>query len=227
MFTRGDFHIHSTDSDGSLTPKEIILSARSRGIDTISITDHNTVKGVEQAAIAGNLYGVSVVPGIELSTRYMGKRIHILGYFRSYSFNNSTFLKILEYIKSHKIVEARKILYNYIETEDCGDRLSILEGINFLRTFDATVVLAHPVRINSTVFSDIISMPFDGIEAKYCHNDYYDTSFFINLALNQFSFYTAGSDFHEYGANCYIGQPYLNSKEIQSFFRNSGVLVMN
>jgi predicted metal-dependent phosphoesterase TrpH len=226
MFTRGDFHIHSTVSDGSLTPSEIVWFARKKGIDTIAITDHNTVDGIETAAIAGRLCGVSVVPGIELSTKYMGEKIHILGYFKDEKFFNSTFLKVIRLIKAHRVGEARRILCNFMATDNFGDSLSVFEGINLLREFGAVVVLAHPVRISSMILTDIISMPFDGIEAKYRHNSYNDTCLFINIATNIFSFYTAGSDFHDLGKNCCIGSPFLDSFEIQRFFIKSQAIVL-
>jgi predicted metal-dependent phosphoesterase TrpH len=227
MFTRGDFHIHTTASDGSLSPKEVVLAARSAGIDTIAITDHNTTYGIDQAAMAGRLYGVSVIPGVELSTKYNGESIHILGYFRDESFYDNTFLKVLQLIKTHRFVETRRILCNFMQTEYFADSLSVFEGIDLLRAFGVAVVLAHPVRISVENLSDILRMPFDGIEARYCHNSYYDTSFFINIALSSFSFYTAGSDFHNRGNNCFIGQPFLNSLEIQRFFSNSGAIVIS
>jgi hypothetical protein len=73
-------------------------------------------------------------------------------------------------------------------------------------------------------------MPFDGIEAKYCHSSDCYTHYFINTALNKFSFYTAGSDFHTNRINdckhCIIGDISLNSFEIQRFLKGSGALVL-
>jgi predicted metal-dependent phosphoesterase TrpH len=229
MLTRGDFHIHSTASDGALSPEKIVLTAKSTGIDTIAITDHNTVDGIERAAVAGRLYGVSVIPGVELSTRYKGESIHILGYFKDGRFCSSTFRNILRLIKNHRAEEARRKLNKYMNTESSGEYLSVLEGISFLREFGAAVVLAHPVRISQKNFLGIIRMPFDGIEAKYCLNNYQDTCFFVNLALSHFAFYTGGSDFHSAGRHdkhSFIGQPFLNSKEIKRFLSKSGVLIL-
>ncbi|WP_341480422.1 PHP domain-containing protein [Clostridium cibarium] len=79
MYIKGDFHIHSSESDGALKPGEIVLLAKERNIDIISLTDHNTVKGNKQAIVVGNIHGVKVIPGIELSTRYHRNQVHILG----------------------------------------------------------------------------------------------------------------------------------------------------
>ncbi|MDQ0339009.1 putative metal-dependent phosphoesterase TrpH [Caldalkalibacillus uzonensis] len=75
-----DLHIHSTASDGVYTPEELVKKAAKSGLKTISITDHDTLAGIEEAKKAGKRYGVRVIPGVELSTKYKGKSIDILGY---------------------------------------------------------------------------------------------------------------------------------------------------
>ena len=98
MLTKGDFHIHSTASDGELNPREIIITAKERGIDTIAITDHNTTNGIKEATSAGMQYGVSVIPGIELSTRYKNNSIHLLGYFKNILFTDCTFEELIKLV---------------------------------------------------------------------------------------------------------------------------------
>lgn len=229
MLTRGDLHVHSTASDGSLSPWEIVVSARMKGIDTIAITDHNSIDGIREAAEAGRQYGVAVIPATEVSTKYKGEAIHILGYFRNGRFNNVTFQKILRLVKDHRLKEARSILRGFMNTDDWGDHLSVTEGINLLRVFGAAVVLAHPIRIKDEDLPEIMSLPFDGIEAKYCSNSYYDTRYFINKSLSRFPFYTGGSDFHTYRGgletHCFIGNPSLNRMELQMFLKNSGAAI--
>jgi 3',5'-nucleoside bisphosphate phosphatase len=231
MLTRGDFHIHSTASDGSLTPGEIVRYAMNSGIDTIAIADHNSTDGINEAAAVGRYYGVSVIPAVELSTRYRGESIHLLGYFRNNDFYHYTFQEVLKFVRAHKFREARLVLNNFIYTDNNINHLSVTEGINFLRTFGAAVVLAHPVRISRNNLTDLLCMPFDGLEAKYCHNTYYDTCFFINKALTDFSFYSGGSDFHTdrcyHRTHCTIGNPHLNQMEIQMFLKNSGAAVLS
>ena len=231
MLTRGDFHIHSTASDGSLTPGEIIAVAKRTGIDTIALADHNTTAGIDEAALMGKQYGVSVIPSVELSTKYNGEGIHLLGYFRDGRYNDRTFVDILRLLKYHKVKEARSILTNFMHINALGDNLSVMEGVNFLRLYGAAVVLAHPVRISKKNILALLNMPFDGLEAKYCHNNYYDTCFFTNTALTRFSFYTGGSDFHSNSTcrqkHCFIGMPCLYEEEIQMFLRNSGATVLS
>lgn len=76
-----DLHIHSLFSDGTYTPTEIVRLARQRGLVAISITDHDTLSGTEEAIEAAGEYGIEVVSGIELSVYHNDIQMHILGYF--------------------------------------------------------------------------------------------------------------------------------------------------
>ena len=62
-----DLHCHSTFSDGTFTPSQIVELARERGISHISLTDHDTVSGIEEAIKRGRELGVNVIPGIEVT----------------------------------------------------------------------------------------------------------------------------------------------------------------
>lgn len=79
-----DLHIHSTASDGQLTPADIVAKAASLGLTAISLTDHDTIDGLKEAKTAGLSYGIQVIPGIELSAQYLDLDVHILGYFIQY-----------------------------------------------------------------------------------------------------------------------------------------------
>lgn len=74
-----DLHVHSTASDGTMSPRQLVELAREKGLKAIAITDHDTASGYHEAALAGEELGIEVVPGIEISTKYGGP-IHILGY---------------------------------------------------------------------------------------------------------------------------------------------------
>jgi len=73
-----DLHTHSTYSDGDFTPNNLIKYAASRGVDTISITDHDTLLGNKNTDF--DLPGMKIIPGIELSAKIPKGRMHILGY---------------------------------------------------------------------------------------------------------------------------------------------------
>lgn len=79
MPPRVDLHVHTTASDGALSPKELVRAACERGIAVLAVTDHDTIAGVLPAmAAAGN--ALRVLPGVELSGLHEGQSIHLLGY---------------------------------------------------------------------------------------------------------------------------------------------------
>jgi len=78
-----DLHIHTSFSDGKLTPEEVVAAAKSVGLNYISITDHDTTEGIVHLYENG-LYpnrGIRIIPGIEFSAHHPEKEIHILGYY--------------------------------------------------------------------------------------------------------------------------------------------------
>src|SRR5262245_34085789 len=75
-----DLHAHTTASDGSLTPTELVALARESGLGALGVTDHDTTAGLDEAAAAGAAAGVEVVPGVELSVDYPHGEFHLLGY---------------------------------------------------------------------------------------------------------------------------------------------------
>src|SRR5690348_3224754 len=78
---RGDFHTHSTHSDGKLTPEALAALAARNGLRVMALTDHDSTAGVRQMARALAPHGVRLVPGVELSTDIPGSEVHVLGLF--------------------------------------------------------------------------------------------------------------------------------------------------
>lgn len=76
-----DLHAHSTESDGTLAPAELVGLAAQIGLRAIALTDHDTVSGLAEAQAAADGNGIELVPGIELSTELDGREVHILGYY--------------------------------------------------------------------------------------------------------------------------------------------------
>lgn len=74
-----DLHVHSTCSDGTFTPAGLVSYAVQKGLAAIALTDHDTVEGLEEASTAAVGTRLELVPGIEFSTEYKERDIHILG----------------------------------------------------------------------------------------------------------------------------------------------------
>lgn len=76
-----DLHLHSTFSDGVLTPTELVAEAAARGLRAIALADHDNIDGIPEALAAGARYGVEVVPAVELSVLWEElSDLHLLGY---------------------------------------------------------------------------------------------------------------------------------------------------
>jgi len=78
---RIDLHLHTTHSDGSLPPAQVLALAKKAGVTALAITDHDIMDGLPEAMQAGAQLGIEVIPGIEISSRYNDEELHILGYF--------------------------------------------------------------------------------------------------------------------------------------------------
>ncbi len=76
-----DLHTHTTASDGSLSPTQLVARAARLALKVIAITDHDTTAGVAEAMAAGRAEGVEVIPGVEINTDVPGSEVHVLGYF--------------------------------------------------------------------------------------------------------------------------------------------------
>lgn len=84
---RFDLHVHTTASDGTLKPAEVVRRAADSGLVAVAITDHDSIEGISEAlAAAQDLAGrISVIPGVELSAVHGSLDVHILGYFIDHS----------------------------------------------------------------------------------------------------------------------------------------------
>lgn len=76
-----DLHTHTTCSDGTFTPKELVEYAAKKGLSAIAITDHDVFSGVEEGIARSRGLGIEVIPGIEVSAEYEGSEVHIVGLF--------------------------------------------------------------------------------------------------------------------------------------------------
>lgn len=103
-----DLHIHSSASDGSYTPEQIVDMARSLGIRTISIADHDSVEGVERALNYGLRKHVEIIPAVELSSESEMGDFHFIGYFVDYK--NISLQRHLVELREKRLIRAAKIV---------------------------------------------------------------------------------------------------------------------
>lgn len=110
-----DLHVHSTVSDGSFTPSELVNYAVQKNLCAFALTDHDTIDGIDEAMHEASRINntvnepiIQVIPGIELSSDYNGKDIHILGL--NIDYKNAEFLKELESFKKSRNARNEKLL---------------------------------------------------------------------------------------------------------------------
>ncbi len=104
MVTRADLHMHSYYSlDGEFSIEDLITACKQHKLDTISLTDHNSVKGIGEVIERAYSAGISVIPGIEIDCIYNGIDLHLLGYNINWE---STAFSLLEEEVNGRIMEA-------------------------------------------------------------------------------------------------------------------------
>ena len=136
-----DLHVHSSASDGSLTPEEVVELAKESGIKEFALTDHDTVDGVERAiAHATRIGNISVIPGTELSCYYGEREIHIVGLFVDHTDQN--FLHELAKLKEAREVRNEKMVQNFV---DAGIPITIDELKH--GNPDSVITRAHFARV--------------------------------------------------------------------------------
>lgn len=81
MNQRADLHVHTTASDGTLTPEQVVREAARIGLGAVGIADHDTVAGIESGLAAAKETGIILAPAVEINTDYGKDEVHVLGYF--------------------------------------------------------------------------------------------------------------------------------------------------
>ncbi|NWG01727.1 MAG: PHP domain-containing protein [Syntrophaceae bacterium] len=103
-----DLHLHTTASDGVLTPSQIVRYAKAKGLQAIAITDHDTIEGLEEGLFEGEKIGFEVIPGIEVSAEHSPGSMHILGFFLD--IHHSPLHEKLKYLQKARAERNPKIL---------------------------------------------------------------------------------------------------------------------
>jgi predicted metal-dependent phosphoesterase TrpH len=104
---RVDLHIHTTCSDGTYSPAEVVDLARRSGLPAMAITDHDTTDALGPARdLAGP--ALEIVPGIEITTQFRGRSLHLLGYF--FRVEDAGLTSLLERLRAHRLHRFREML---------------------------------------------------------------------------------------------------------------------
>lgn len=238
---RADLHCHSTCSDGTSSPLELIDLAIENGLSGLSITDHDTINAYSTALPYAKEKNFPLLPGVEFSCIHRDESVHILGYAFNLSdgplaaFCNKhkerrqqRSLLILEKLAQNQMpisintdnlesigrphLAMEMIKQGYVNSmeeafkkhlgEGCpsyvpGDAFSVEESIEVIHAAGGVAVIAHPHLINqSQIVTDLLSMPFDGIEAYYAKFSPHQEKPWVKIGKHRDWTLTGGSDFH-------------------------------
>ena len=105
---KADLHIHTTASDGNSTPTEIVKLASEQKLDVISITDHDSIAGLEEAMDAAEKLGIEVSPGTEITALYEEREAHLLAY--GFDTDNTDFNKLMMGHRKARVERGKWIL---------------------------------------------------------------------------------------------------------------------
>ena len=113
-----DLHTHSTASDGTSSPAEVVKRAKAANVKYLALTDHDTVSGIEEALDAAKGLEITFIPGIELSTYFNKESVHVLGFFKGHGYKDTELIDFLNSIKRKRIERAEKIVENLAKFHD-------------------------------------------------------------------------------------------------------------
>lgn len=108
-----DLHVHSNKSDGTFSPTELVSYAIEKGLAAFALTDHDTTAGIDEALAAAEGKDIEVIPGIEFSTEYEGKDIHIVGLYIDHK--GEAFQKYLKDFQDSRDLRNRKMCQKLTE----------------------------------------------------------------------------------------------------------------
>lgn len=104
-----DLHVHSTASDGKLSPEQVVLMSVDKGMDVIALTDHDTIDGIPPALEAAKSFpSLTVIPGVEINTDVGEGEAHVLGYFIDY--RHPELLENLSSLRDSRIGRAKRMI---------------------------------------------------------------------------------------------------------------------
>ena len=216
-----DMHVHTTASEGTMRPEHVVSLAAMQGLKAIAITDHDTMDGIEEAGKAGELMGVTIIPGIELSTDYQGKEVHVLGYFLD---ENAPALKEYQSWAAEKRQERNEKILERLRKKGFEITMEQLKEANpdavigrphiarkligftdaarLIKRCNGVAVLAHPLQYGynksqlDTLVKTAAQAGFSGMEIYYTGYTEADQKKLFDLAEKYTLLPTGGSDFH-------------------------------
>lgn len=154
-----DLHCHSTVSDGTLTPAELVAYAAARGIRVLALTDHDNVEGLAAARLAAQTQMITLINGVEISTTWRNHTIHVVGL--NIDPNNHELCTGLNAVRSGRQARAQAM------ADDLAQRAGIFDILPLAYEY-----AGHPDQISRTHFARALVTLGKVKEAKAAFNKY-------------------------------------------------------
>lgn len=133
-----DLHCHSTASDGVLSPKEVVQRAYNNNVSVLALTDHDSISGLDEAQEHSDLLGIKLITGVEISTQWENRAIHIVGL--NFDRKHPKMISLLQQ-------QAEKRLFRAIEIGNKLNKLGVENAFEGAKKFtDGEVTRAHYAR---------------------------------------------------------------------------------
>jgi PAS domain S-box-containing protein len=215
--TRINLHCHSVFSDGELTPEALAERLAGAGVVYASLTDHDSIEGLARFHAALKRRNIGFLSGVEISTQYRGREIHLLAYgFDMHHKELRATLQLLRYDRLSRIQgPLRRMPSQYHIPELEGEpapgvaatgKIEIAEAIALVHRAGGRAFLAHPLNYESesgalaAFVADLKAMGLDGIEVTGEHTGDAEREALRELARGQGLLISAGTDLHGVGA---------------------------
>ena len=169
-----DLHSHTKFSDGYFAPQELLEKVKEKNISVLAITDHDTVDAIPSAITLAKNFGITIVPGVELSSQEGERDLHILGYF--VDIENEEFKKYLTLFKFERIKRAERIIK---KLNTLGFRISIEDVLSL----SETSVVGRPHIADALVKLGIVKSFYEAFQ-KFLGNNSpaYEKKYYVSPA---------------------------------------------
>jgi PAS domain S-box-containing protein len=214
--TRINLHCHSVFSDGELTPEALAERLASAGVVYASLTDHDSIEGLARFHTALKRRNIGFLSGVEISTQYRGREIHVLAYgFDAHHKELKATLELLRYDRLSRVQgPLRRMPSQFHVPELEGEpapgvaatgKIAMEEAIALVHRAGGRAFLAHPLNYASepgalTAFvAELQAMGLDGLEVTGGHTSGAQQEMLRELARRQGLLISAGTDLHSIG----------------------------
>ena len=202
-----DLHVHSTLSDGALTPEQLVERLDAAGAGFVALTDHDTVEGVSRFRAAASRRGMAAISGVEITTQCEGREAHLLGF--GFQPTHGELLATLQSLRSSREVNVYGVARHLRQRGTPGTsaapegRIAIAGAISLVHRAGGKAFLAHPLFLERDPLrlKDLLvrlkASGLDGIEALYSGFTPAEQQELVALAAELGLVVSGGSDMHE------------------------------